>query len=128
MDVAVQTDYAVLVVGSNGDGAKRGLVTIVELTDPRPYNLQVTVYGNLIYTVIYMSDRLLTQANPNPRLPPPPDLRRTVPVASPSNAQACLLPLGVHTDIESDTQKAYTPVCGDVALPHTLALVCRFWN
>ena len=62
--------------GSNGDGTWRGLVTIVELLDLRPYNFQVTVYGNLIYTVIYMSDRLLPQANSNPRLPPPPDLRR----------------------------------------------------
>jgi len=70
------TSYAVLVGGSNGDGAWCGLVTIVELIDPRPYIFQVTVYGNLIYTVIYMSDRLLTQANPNPRLLPPPDLRR----------------------------------------------------
>jgi len=68
-------NYAVLVGGANGDGARRGLVTIVELIDPRPYIFQVTVYGNLIYTVIYMSDRLLTQANPNPRLPSPPDLR-----------------------------------------------------
>ena len=61
--------------GSNGDGAWRGLVTIVELIDPRPYIFQSAVYGRLIYTVIYMSDRLLTQANRNPRLPPPPDLR-----------------------------------------------------
>jgi len=67
--------YAVLVQGSNGDGACRGLVTIDELIDPRPYNVQSAVYGRLIYTVICMSDRLLTQANPNPRLPPPPDLR-----------------------------------------------------
>jgi hypothetical protein len=40
--------YAVMVGGSNGDGAKRSLVTIVELIDPRPYNFQVTVYGDLI--------------------------------------------------------------------------------
>jgi len=69
------TSYAVLVGGSNGDGAWRGLVSIVELIDRRPYMFQVTVCGNLIYTVIYMSDRLLTQANPNSRLPPPPDMR-----------------------------------------------------
>jgi len=31
------TLYAVLVGGGNGDGAWRGLVTIVELIDPRPY-------------------------------------------------------------------------------------------
>jgi len=62
--------YAVLMGGSNGDGARRGLVTIVELIDPRPYIFQSAVYGRLIYTVISMSDRLLTQANPDPRLPP----------------------------------------------------------
>ena len=70
--------YAVLVGGSNGDGARRGMVTIIQLTDPRPYIFQLTVYGNLIYlihTVTYMSDRLSTQANPNPRLPSPPNLR-----------------------------------------------------
>jgi len=69
------THYAVLVGGSNGDGAWRGLVTIVELIDPRPYIFQTPVYGSLTYTVIYMSDRLLTPANPNPHLTPPPDLR-----------------------------------------------------
>jgi len=52
--------YAVLVEGSNGDGAWRDLATIVELIDPRPYSFQFAVYGRLIYTVIYMSDRLLT--------------------------------------------------------------------
>jgi hypothetical protein len=30
----------------------------------------------MIYTVMYMSDRLLTQANPDLHLPPPPELRR----------------------------------------------------
>ena len=69
------TSYADRLGGSNGGGAGRGMVTIVELTDPRPYIFQPPVYGRLIYTVIYMSERLLTQANPNPRLPPPPDLR-----------------------------------------------------
>jgi hypothetical protein len=68
------------VLRSSGVGVKwgwreSGLVTTVELIDPRPYIFQVTVYGNLIHTVIYRSDRLLTQANPDPRLPPPPDLR-----------------------------------------------------
>jgi hypothetical protein len=53
-----------------------GLTLIVELIDHRPYIFQSAVYGRLIYTVIHMSDRLLTEANPNPRLPPPPDLRR----------------------------------------------------
>ena len=36
---------------------------------------QSAVYGRLSYTVMYMSDPLFTQANPNPRLPSPPDLR-----------------------------------------------------
>ena len=34
--------------GVKGDGAWRGLVMIVELMDPRPYILQVTVHGRLI--------------------------------------------------------------------------------
>jgi len=66
---------AVLVGGSNGDGVWRNLVTIVKSIDPRPYNVQFALYSRLIYTVIYLSDRLLPQANPNPRLPPQPDLR-----------------------------------------------------
>jgi hypothetical protein len=70
--------YAVLVGGSNEDGAWRGLVTIFELIDPRPYKNQSPVYRRLICTVIYMSDRLLTEANPNPHLPPPPELRSLV--------------------------------------------------
>ena len=68
--------YAILVGGSNWDGAWRGLVTIVQLIGPRPYMFQSAVYVRLIYTVIGMSDRLLTQANPDPRLPHPPELRR----------------------------------------------------
>jgi hypothetical protein len=56
--------------GGKGDGAGRGMVTIVELIDPRPYNFQPPVYGRLIYTVIYMSDGLLTQANPDSRFLP----------------------------------------------------------
>ena len=62
--------------GANGYGALRGLVTIVELIDPRPYIFHSAVYGRLMYTVIYMSDGLLTQANPDIHLPPPPELRR----------------------------------------------------
>jgi hypothetical protein len=46
------------------------------LIDPRPYMFQSAVYGRLISTVIYMSDRLLSRANPEPRLPPSPDLCR----------------------------------------------------
>ena len=37
---------------------------------------QSAAYGRLIYTLIFMSDRLLTQANPDLHLPPPPELRR----------------------------------------------------
>jgi len=46
------------------------------------------MYGNLIYTVIYMSDRLLTQANPNPRMPLPPDLRSKLQTSKPSAVNA----------------------------------------
>jgi hypothetical protein len=67
--------YAVLVGGSNGDGARRGLVTIVELIDPRPYIFSVCRVRQTDLHCIYMSDRLLTEANPDPRLPPPPELR-----------------------------------------------------
>ena len=57
--------YAVLVEGSNGDGAWGSMVTVFELIDPRPYKNQSPVYGRLIYAVNYMSDRLLTQDIPN---------------------------------------------------------------
>jgi len=70
------SSYAILVWGANGNGAWRGLVTIAELIDLRPYIFQPAMYGRLIYTVIYMSDRLLTQGNQTARLPPPTDLRR----------------------------------------------------
>jgi hypothetical protein len=57
--------------GANGDGARRGLVTIVEFQiDPRPSICQPPVYGRLIYTVKHMSDRLLSQANTNPHFLP----------------------------------------------------------
>jgi len=82
--------YAVLEGGANGDGAWRGLVTIVELIDRCPYKSQSPVYGRLIYTVTYMSDRLLTQANPNLHLPPPPELRRDGGVVLSSELWLCL--------------------------------------
>jgi len=56
--------------GSNGDGAWSCLVMIVELIDPRPYNYQVTLNGHLMYTVIRISGRLLTPANPYPSSAP----------------------------------------------------------
>jgi len=37
--------YAVLVGGTNGDGAQRGMVTTVELIDPRPYMLSLPDLG-----------------------------------------------------------------------------------
>jgi len=64
----------VVYVRHHWDGAWRGLVTIVELIHPRPYIFQTLVHGSLIYTVIYMSDRLLTQANPNLHCTPPPPI------------------------------------------------------
>jgi len=39
---------------------------------------QTPMYGSLIYTVTYVSDRLFTQASSNPRLPPSPELRRVM--------------------------------------------------
>jgi hypothetical protein len=36
------------------------MVTLVEFIDRRPYSSQPAVYGRLICTVLYMSDRLLT--------------------------------------------------------------------
>ena len=50
--------YAVLVGMADGDDAWRGVVMIVESIGPRPYDFQPPVYGSLIYTVTYMSDRL----------------------------------------------------------------------
>ena len=70
-----RTLYAVLVKGSDGDGAWRGMVTIFESIHPRPYKNQSPVYGRLIYSVIYMSHRLLTRENPTPHVTPPPVLR-----------------------------------------------------
>ena len=71
-----RSTYAVLKGVANCDGAWRRLVKIFELGDPRPYNFQPSLYGKLIYTVIYLTDRLLTQENPNSRFPSPADLRR----------------------------------------------------
>ena len=77
------TYYAILVGVANGDDAWRGLVTIVESIDPRPYifnrpsPIHFQPVDKVIYTVMYMSDRLLTQAYPNFHLPPPPELRST---------------------------------------------------
>jgi hypothetical protein len=77
LNVVAVTNYTLRSSGGgvNWDGAWRGLVTIVELIDPRSYSFQSAVYGRLIYTVIYVGDRIVAQANPNPRLPPPPELR-----------------------------------------------------
>jgi len=69
---SVASYNAVLVEGSNCDGAWRGMVTILEFIDPRSYISQVTVYNNLIYTVLYVSESILTQANSNPGLLPVP--------------------------------------------------------
>jgi len=95
--------YAVLVGGSNGDGAWRGLVTIVEFIDPRPYIFLSAVYGRLIYTVIYMSDRLLTQANPDPRLLAHPncvgDARERPPQRAPRLRDKHILPATSSTRI-----------------------------
>jgi hypothetical protein len=62
--------------GADGDGAWRGVVMFVEFINPRPYTFQTPAYGSLIYTVIYVSDRLLTQTNPVTHFTTLPDLRR----------------------------------------------------
>jgi hypothetical protein len=49
----VGTGHGVPVRGSNWDGAWRGIVTIFESNDPRPYKNQSSVYGSLIYIVIH---------------------------------------------------------------------------
>ena len=61
--------------GGKWNGAWRGLVIVLELIGLRPYIYQPPVYERLICTVMYMSDRLLTQTNPNSHLPFPPELR-----------------------------------------------------
>jgi hypothetical protein len=68
------TIYAVMVGGANVDGVWRGLVTIVELIYPRPYIFQPavqSVYGRLMCSVIYVSDRLLTQTKIEVSICPP---------------------------------------------------------
>ena len=65
--------YADRVEKSNVDGAKRDMVTIFELIDPRQYDFRPPVYGRSPCTAMYVSGRLLTQENS--RLNPPPDLR-----------------------------------------------------
>ena len=51
------------------------MVMLFESIDPRPYKSLSPVYGRLINTVICMSDRLLSQSDPNPHLTRPPDPR-----------------------------------------------------
>ena len=84
--------YAVLVGRSNGDGAWRGLVTIVEVIDPRPYIFQVAVYGNLdlrVHCNLYERPSI-DSCNPNPRLPLPPDLRSTMSFNSRNGGSECV--------------------------------------
>ena len=85
--------YAVLVGVANGDGAWHGLVMIVELIDPHPYSFTVSSLPcTLIYTVTYMSDRLFTQANPNPHFPPHLNCVGLTLVHFPAQPQALLSP------------------------------------
>ena len=62
-----------IILRGSGGGSRREarLGHIVELIDLRPHIFQPPMYGRLIYTVMYMSERLLIQANPNPHLPTP---------------------------------------------------------
>jgi hypothetical protein len=77
-EILIRVQLTVRVEGANKDGAWRAMVTICELIDPRPYKNLSPVYERLIYTVIYMSDRLMTQANQDLHLPPSPELRRSI--------------------------------------------------
>ena len=80
---------------ADGDGAWRGLVMIVELKDPRPYIFQTPVYGSLMYTVIHMSDHLLTQIPVCP--PQAPELRSTLwPNSQGTSVRPCVRELRVQ--------------------------------
>jgi hypothetical protein len=56
------------------------------------------MYGRLIYTLICMSDCLLTQENPNSHLTPPPDVRSCLYVL----AHYFYLHFNENTDLEGD--------------------------
>jgi len=67
---SVKPIYAVLVGRSIGDGAWRGLVTIVESIDPRPCNFTTPLHVSLIYTVIYERPSINSSKSASP-FPPP---------------------------------------------------------
>ena len=52
--------------GVKRDGAWRGMVTIFELIDPRPYKNLSLVYTRLIYSVIYMSESISSRKYRSP--------------------------------------------------------------
>ena len=65
------TSYKLHSSGGGGKWRWRKARSGRPLIDPSRYTVQPAVYGKLIYTVIYMSDRPLTQANPDIHLPLP---------------------------------------------------------
>lgn len=78
-------NFADRVVGSNGNGAKRGMVTVFQSIDPRPYKHWPAVHSRLNCTVLCMNDRLSLIEIQIPIRPSPPDPRR-VDVAGRSKA------------------------------------------
>jgi len=85
------TYYAVLVGGANGDGAWRGLGTIVELTYPRPYMFQPAEYGRLIYTVTYIATVYLPKQIQIPICPPHQNCVVCMVLTSHTRANGCVI-------------------------------------
>ena len=68
------TGYAVLVGGSNGDGAWHNLVTIIELIDPRPYIISLPISEADLHCNLHERPSInSSKSNSNPV-----DLRRVV--------------------------------------------------
>ena len=63
------SNHAVLVGGTNGDGAWRGLVTIVESIYSGPYIFQPAVYGRLIYIEMYERPSITSRKFQSPLVP-----------------------------------------------------------
>jgi hypothetical protein len=62
--------------GSNGDGAWRGLVTIAELIDPRPYKIDLPISEVDLHCNLYERPCINSSRSKSPYLTPQPELRR----------------------------------------------------